>query len=141
MLKITKAVACALLVKKTQSKPPAKPEKGCNKKIGFCGANGECGTDGRCVCTIGNRGIKCEMTDAEMKTKQIESKKAMDKFDTESTAQDFSKDITPADMTKYIDALISLDPSSMEDADIKRAVGDIKKLFTKYKNAGVMTFD
>ena len=65
----------------------------------------------------------------------------MDKFDTESTAQDFSKDITPADMTKYIDALISLDPSSMEDADIKRAVGDIKKLFTKYKNAGVMTFD
>jgi len=42
-------------------------------------------------------------------------------------------------MTTYINSFILLDPSSMEDADIKRAVSAIKKLFTKKKNAGVMS--
>ena len=43
-------------------------------------------------------------------------------------------------MPKYVTALIAIDPSSMEDADIKRALGDIKKLFTNNDNARKMTF-
>ena len=121
MFKISKAVACALLVKKNfTAVAPAKPKLGCkNKSTTPCGANGTCETTGRCKCTAGYQGIKCEMTDAELTTKKAASKTAMGTFKTDSTSQDFSSDITTANMTKYVAALIALDPSSMEDADLK----------------------